>query len=49
MGYGKLVRLVKLDGSEPLQFKSPNSEEQSNIELEIKLHMRSEEKGFSII
>ncbi len=49
MGYGKLVRLIKLDGTEPLQFKSPNPEEQSNVELEIKLHMRSKEKGFSII
>ncbi|WP_043706352.1 hypothetical protein [Tenacibaculum ovolyticum] len=49
MGYGKLVRLIKLDGSEPLQYMSPNIENQSNIELEVKLHMRSEEKGFSII
>ena len=49
MGYGKLVRLVKIDGTEPLQFKSPNPEEQSNIELEIKLHMRNSDKGFSII
>ncbi len=49
MGYGKLVRLIKLDGSEPLQFKSPNIKEQSNVELEVKLHMRTIEKGFSII
>ena len=49
LGYGKLVRLMKLDGSQPLQFKSPNPKEQSNIELEIKLHVRTSEKGFSII
>jgi len=49
MGYGKLVRLIKIDGSQPLQFKSPNPKEQSNIELEIKLHIRTLEKGFSII
>ncbi|GEM56116.1 hypothetical protein B0A58_02415 [Flavobacterium branchiophilum NBRC 15030 = ATCC 35035] len=49
MGYGKLVRLMKLDGSQPLQFKSPNIKEQSNVELEVKLHMRNVDKGFSII
>lgn len=49
MGYGKLVRLMKKDGTQPLQFKSPNKEEQSNIELEVKLHVRSLEKGLSII
>lgn len=49
MGYGKLVRLMKIDGSHPLQFKSPNPKEQSNIELEIKLHVRTTDKGFSII
>jgi len=49
MGYGKLVRLMRLDGTEALQFTSPNPTEQSNIELEIKLHMRTKEKGFSII
>jgi len=49
LGYGKLVRLMKLDGSQPLQFKSPNPKEQSNIELEIKLHVRNAEKGLSII
>ncbi|WP_456311754.1 hypothetical protein [Pseudomonas shirazensis] len=49
MGYGKLVRLMKVDGSHPLQFKSPNIKEQSNIELEIKLHLRTAEKGLSII
>jgi hypothetical protein len=49
MGYGKLVRLVYPDGSQPLQFKSPNPEKQSSIEFDIKLHMRTKEKGFSII
>jgi hypothetical protein len=49
MGHGKLVRLMHKDGTQPLQFKSPNPEKQSNIELEVKLHMRSREKGFSII
>lgn len=49
IGYGKLVRLLKKDGSQALQFKSPNPENQSNIELEIKLHKRSEVKGFSVI
>lgn len=49
LGYGKLVRLMKLDGSQPLQFKSPNPKEESNVELEIKLHARSLEKGLSII
>ncbi|KMQ65438.1 hypothetical protein ACM46_05950 [Chryseobacterium angstadtii] len=49
MGYGKLVRLIRNDGSQPLQFKSPDSFEQSNIELEVKLHMRSREKGLTII
>ena len=49
MGYGKLVRLVRLDGSAALQYKSPNVEKQSNVEIDIKLHMRSEEKGLTII
>ncbi|PAM92664.1 hypothetical protein B4N84_21250 [Flavobacterium sp. IR1] len=49
MGYNKLVRLVKIDGSQPIQFKSPNPEQQANIELEIKLHARNLEKGLSII
>jgi hypothetical protein len=49
MGYGKLVRLMKKDGTQPLQFKSANKEEQSNIELEVKLHVRTLEKGLSII
>ncbi len=49
MGYGRLVRLLQLDGSAALQYASPKPEEQSNIELDVKLHMRSQEKGFSII
>ena len=48
-GNGKLVRLMKKDGSQPLQFMSPDKENQSDIELEIKLHMRSLNKGFTII
>ncbi|GGI29480.1 hypothetical protein [Pedobacter mendelii] len=49
LGYGKLVRLIRKNGMQALQFKSPAIEKQSNIELEIKLHKRSSEKGFSII
>ena len=49
MGYGKLVRLVRLDGSQAMQFKSPDIDKQSNIELEIKLHKRTKQQGFSII
>lgn len=49
MGYGKLVRLVRLDGSPALQYKSPDIEKQSNVEMDIKLHMRSKEKGLTII
>ncbi len=49
MGYGKLVRLVRLDGSPALQYKSPDLEKQSNVEMDIKLHMRSKEKGLTII
>jgi hypothetical protein len=48
-GYGKLVSLVKLDGSSALQFKRNTSEGERNIELEIKLHARTLEKGLSII
>lgn len=48
-GNGKLVRLIKKDGSQPLQFMSSNKDKQSNIELEVKLHMRTVEKGLSII
>lgn len=49
LGHGKLVRLMNNDGSQPLQFISPNLEEQSNVEMEIKLHMRSKGKGLKII
>lgn len=49
MGYGKLVRLVRLDGSQAMQFKSPDIDKHSNIELEIKLHKRTKQKDFSII
>lgn len=49
MGYGKLVRLVRLDGSAALQYKSPNPNKQANIEFDIKLHMRNKEKGLTII
>ncbi len=49
MGYGKLVRLLQLDGSAALQYASPKPAEQSNIELDVKLHMRSQDKGLSVI
>ena len=49
LGYGKLVRLLRKDNSQVLQFKSPDIKKQSNIELEVKLHMRSKEKGLSSI
>lgn len=49
MGNGRLVRLIREDGSQALQFKSPNLEEQNNIELEVKLHMRSKQNGLTII
>ncbi len=49
MGYGKLVRLTRLDGSSALQFKKIELEKEKKIELEIKLHMRTLEKGFTII
>ncbi|PAM92666.1 hypothetical protein B4N84_21260 [Flavobacterium sp. IR1] len=48
-GYGKLVSLVRLDGSSALQFKRDNIEGERNIELEVKLHARTLEKGLSII
>lgn len=48
-GYGKLVSLTRLNGSAALQFKRNTSESERNIELEIKLHARSLEKGLSII
>ena len=49
IGNGKLVRLLRLDGTQPLQFESPNLEKQSNVEIEIKLHKKSEKGEFSII
>jgi hypothetical protein len=49
IGNGKLVRLMKKDGSQPLQYKSPNIDEQSNIAFEVKLHMRNKDNGLSII
>lgn len=48
-GYGKLVSLLRVDGSSALQFKQNNIEGERNIELEVKLHMRTLEKGLSII
>lgn len=48
-GNGKLVSLIRKDGTPALQFKSPDPEKEGNVELDIKLHKRSEEKGFSII
>lgn len=48
-GYGKLVSLVRLDGSAALQFKRNTAEGERNIELEVKLHARTLEKGLSII
>ncbi|WP_428230703.1 hypothetical protein [Flavobacterium sp.] len=48
-GYGKLVSLVRLDGSSALQFKKNIAEGERNIELEVKLHARTLEKGLSII
>lgn len=49
IGNGKLVRLMNQDGSQPLQFITPNIEKQNNIELEVKLHMRNKEMGLTII
>jgi hypothetical protein len=49
MGYGKLVRLIKKDGSSALQFKKIEENVEKKIELEVKLHMRSLDKGLSII
>jgi hypothetical protein len=49
LGHGKLVSLVRLDGSSALQFKKIENNKEKKIELEVKLHMRSVDKGFSII
>lgn len=48
-GYGKLVSLLRIDGGSALQFKRNIAEGERNIELEVKLHVRTLEKGFSII
>jgi hypothetical protein len=48
-GYGKLVSLIRLDGSAALQFKRNTAEGERNIELDVKLHARTLEKGLSII
>lgn len=48
-GYGKLVTLLRHDGSSALQFKRNIKKGERNTEFDIKLHMRSKEKGFSII
>ncbi len=48
-GNGKLVSLSRLDKSPALQFISPDISKEGNIELAVKLHMRSKEIGFSII
>ncbi|WP_282057158.1 hypothetical protein [Maribacter luteus] len=49
MGHGKLVRLVRLDGTEALKFKSPDPENQGDVEFEVKLHKRNPQQGFTII
>lgn len=49
MGYGKLVRLIRKDGTQALQFKTIDSEKQTNVEFEIKLHRRTIGKELSII
>ena len=51
MSHGRLATLIRRDEAHscPIQFLSPHPEKQSNIELEVKLHMRSKEKGFTII
>ena len=49
MGYGKLARLVRLDGSAALQYKSPDPENQENIEFDTKLHIRDVNRGLIII
>jgi len=49
MGHGKLVKMIRKDNTEAIQFKSNNPEEESNIELEVKLHLRNKKQGFTII
>lgn len=48
-GYGRLVTLARIDGSAALQFLSPDPENQSNVELEVKLHMKKENEELCII
>jgi hypothetical protein len=48
-GYGKLVSLVRLDESSALQFISPNAGKESNVELEVKLHLREKNGELCII
>ncbi|WP_054851309.1 hypothetical protein [Olleya sp. ITB9] len=49
MGYGKLVRLVRLDGSSALQYKIADPEINDTVKFDIKLHMKTLNKGLSII
>lgn len=48
-GYGKLVTLVRNDGTSAIQFERDIDKGKRNIEFDIKLHMRSKEKGLTII
>lgn len=48
-GYGKLVTLLRSDGSSALQFKTKDAEKQGNVELDVKLHLRDINGKFSII
>jgi hypothetical protein len=48
-GYGKLATLLRFDGSPALQFISPNAEKESNVELEVKLHLREKNGELCII
>lgn len=49
MGYGKLVRQMTLDNTQPLKFKSPDPKKQGAIEMEIKLDKPEAGKDFRII
>jgi len=49
MGYGRLVRLIRYDGSAALQYKTPDANEQGNVQFDVRLHMANEEKGLTII
>ncbi|GGI29488.1 hypothetical protein [Pedobacter mendelii] len=48
-GYGKLVRLIKADGTSPFQFIPKNEEEQGPIELDVKLHIKKKGNILTII